>query len=100
MDYLLNEQQQMIIDTAREIANEKIIPVRAELDEQNRFPREILHDIAKADLFSIFVPEEYGGEAIFVPVSMDYQRWGVADLQHSRPDRSQQGRTWSVDFYS
>lgn len=51
----------MIIDTAREIANEKIIPVRAELDEKNQFPREILQDIAKADLFSIFVPEEYGG---------------------------------------
>jgi len=61
VDYFFTEQQQMIIDTAREITNEKIIPVRAELDEQNRFPREILQDIAKADLFSIFVPEEYGG---------------------------------------
>ncbi|NLX17960.1 MAG: acyl-CoA dehydrogenase [Desulfobulbus sp.] len=61
MDYFFTEQQQMIIDTAREITNEKIIPVRAELDEKNQFPREILEDIAKADLFSIFVPEEYGG---------------------------------------
>lgn len=61
MDYFFNEQQQMIIDTAREIAAEKIIPARAELDEKNQFPREILEDIAKADLFSIFVPEEYGG---------------------------------------
>ena len=61
MDYFFTEQQQMIIDTAREITNEKIIPIRAELDEKNQFPREILQDIAKADLFSIFVPEEYGG---------------------------------------
>jgi len=61
VDYFFSEQQQMIIDTAREITNEKIIPVRAELDEKNQFPREILQDIAKADLFSIFVPEEYGG---------------------------------------
>lgn len=61
MDYFFTEQQQMIIDTAREITNEKIVPVRAELDEKNQFPREILEDIAKADLFSIFVPEEYGG---------------------------------------
>jgi butyryl-CoA dehydrogenase len=61
VDYFFTEQQQMIIDTAREITNEKIIPVRAELDEKNQFPREILQDIAKADLFSIFVPEEYGG---------------------------------------
>lgn len=61
MDYFFTEQQQMIIDTAREITDEKIIPIRAELDEKNQFPREILRDIAKADLFSIFVPEEYGG---------------------------------------
>jgi butyryl-CoA dehydrogenase len=61
VDYFFTEQQQMIIDTAREITNEKIIPVRAELDENNQFPREILQDIAKADLFSVFVPEEYGG---------------------------------------
>ncbi|WP_028584286.1 acyl-CoA dehydrogenase family protein [Desulfogranum mediterraneum] len=61
MEYFLTEEQQMIVDTAREITNEKIIPVRAELDENNQFPREILEDIAKADLFSIFVPEEYGG---------------------------------------
>ena len=61
MDYFFDETQQMIVDTAREITREKILPVRAELDEHNRFPREILHDIAKADLFGIFVPEEYGG---------------------------------------
>ena len=61
MDYFFTEQQQMIIDTAREITNEKIIPLRAELDEKNQFPRAILEDMAKADLFSIFVPEEYGG---------------------------------------
>jgi alkylation response protein AidB-like acyl-CoA dehydrogenase len=61
VDYFYTEQQQMIIETAREITNEKIIPVRAELDEKNEFPKEILQDIAKADLFSIFVPEEYGG---------------------------------------
>ena len=61
MDYFFDETQQMIVETAREITREKILPVRAELDEQNEFPREILHDIAKADLFGIFVPEEYGG---------------------------------------
>ena len=61
MDYFFDETQQMIVDTAREITREKILPVRAELDEKNQFPREILHDIAKADLFGIFVPEEYGG---------------------------------------
>ncbi len=57
----MSEEQQMIRDTAREITNEKIIPKRAELDEKNEFPTSILQDMAKADLFGIFIPEEYGG---------------------------------------
>jgi Acyl-CoA dehydrogenases len=61
VDYSFTEQQQMIIETAREITNQKIIPMRAELDEKNQFPRSILQDIVKADLFAVFVPEEYGG---------------------------------------
>ncbi len=51
----------MIVDTAREITEEKIIPIRAELDEKNAFPTALLEDIAKADLFGLFIPEEYGG---------------------------------------
>lgn len=61
MDYFLTEEQQMIKDTARELSEQKIIPKRAELDERNEFAGDILRDIAKADLFSIFIPEEYGG---------------------------------------
>mgnify|MGYP000075064374 CR=1 FL=1 len=61
MDYFISEEQQMIVDIAREIANEKIIPRRVELDEKNEFPTSILQDMAKADLFGIFIPEQYGG---------------------------------------
>ncbi len=61
MDYFLTEEQQMIVETAWEITREKILPVRAELDEKNEFATDVLKDMARADLFSIFVPEEYGG---------------------------------------
>ncbi len=61
MDYFLTEEQQMIVETARDLTREKILPVRAELDEKNEFATDVLRDMAKADLFSIFVPEEYGG---------------------------------------
>ncbi len=61
VDYFLTEEQEMIVETAREIAREKIIPVRAELDEKNEFAASIMEDIARADLFGIFVPEDYGG---------------------------------------
>ena len=61
MNYFLTEEQQMIVDVARQITEEKIIPQRAELDEKEEFPTEILKDIAKADLFGLYIPEEYGG---------------------------------------
>jgi len=61
VDYFLSEEQQMIVETAWEITREKILPVRAELDEKNEFATDVLKEMAKADLFSIFVPEEYGG---------------------------------------
>ncbi len=61
MDYLLTEEQIMIRDLARQIAEEKIVPVRAELDEQNKFPWDIMKALAQADLFGLFIPEEYGG---------------------------------------
>jgi len=61
MDYFLSEEQQMIIDISRQITNERIIPNRAELDEKDEFPREILGEMAQADLFGVPIPEEYGG---------------------------------------
>ena len=61
MDYLLTEEQVMIRDLARQIAVDKVVPVRAELDEHNKFPHDIMKAIAQADLFGLFIPEEYGG---------------------------------------
>jgi len=51
----------MIVDIARQITDERIVPARAELDEKHQFPREILNEIARADLFGVPIPEEFGG---------------------------------------
>ena len=61
MEYFLTEQQKLIKSIARRIAEERILPVRAELDEKEQFPWEIIKDIANADLFRIFIPEQYDG---------------------------------------
>jgi len=61
MDYFLSEEQIMIRDLARQIAEEKIVPVRAELDETGEFPWDIMKTLAQSDLFGLFIPEEYGG---------------------------------------
>lgn len=61
MNYFLTEEQVMIRDLARQIAEEKIIPVRAELDEKEEFPWDIMKALAQSDFFGLFIPEEYGG---------------------------------------
>jgi alkylation response protein AidB-like acyl-CoA dehydrogenase len=61
MDYFLTEEQQMIKDLARQVAEEKIKPVRAELDEKEEFPAEVMKHLAQSDLFGLVIPEEYGG---------------------------------------
>jgi alkylation response protein AidB-like acyl-CoA dehydrogenase len=61
MDYFFTEEQQMIKEIAQKIADERIKPVRAELDEKEEFPGELLKLIAQSDLFGVCIPQEYGG---------------------------------------
>lgn len=61
MDYFLTEDQKMIKDLAREIAEKHVLPVRAELDRTGEFPWDIMKILAQADMFRIFIPEQYGG---------------------------------------
>lgn len=61
MDYLFNEQQIMIRDLARQIAEEKIRPVAAHYDETEEFAWPIVKVLAESDMCGIYIPEEYGG---------------------------------------
>jgi len=63
MDYFFTEEQQFMRDVAREIADKRIRPVRAEYDESGEFPWPIVQAIAEADLFRVFIDEEYDGMA-------------------------------------
>jgi len=61
MDYLFDEIQLMVQETARKIADEKIRPVAAHYDETEEFPWDIMKVIADSDLFGIYIEEEFGG---------------------------------------
>ncbi|MCL0094929.1 acyl-CoA dehydrogenase family protein [Dehalococcoidales bacterium] len=61
MEYFLTEQQKTIKRLARRIAEEKILPVRAELDEKEEFPWAIMKELANSDMFRVFIPEQYEG---------------------------------------
>ena len=61
MDYFLTEEQREIQELTRKIAEEQVLPVRAELDEKEQFPREILDILGETGLSGVFIPQEYGG---------------------------------------
>jgi butyryl-CoA dehydrogenase len=61
VEYFLSEEQKQLKKLAREIAEEKILPIRAQLDQEGGFPHEIMKVIDKAGFPALFVPDEYGG---------------------------------------
>ena len=61
MDYFLNDEQKMIIELSRKVAQEKIAPVVEHYDETEEFPWEIVKVLSESDLFGIYIPEAYGG---------------------------------------
>jgi alkylation response protein AidB-like acyl-CoA dehydrogenase len=61
MNYFLTEEQRMIVETAREIAQKKIVPVREHYDRDGVFPWDVVKALAAADMCGLFIPEQYGG---------------------------------------
>lgn len=51
----------MLRDSVRALAEAKIAPHAAEVDEEARFPQEALDALVANDLHAVHVPEEYGG---------------------------------------
>ncbi|TBR20435.1 acyl-CoA dehydrogenase [bacterium] len=66
MDYLLSEEQKMIQELSHKIAEEKVRPVAAKYDITEDYPWEVIKAVADADLFGLFIPEEYGGMGVNV----------------------------------
>jgi alkylation response protein AidB-like acyl-CoA dehydrogenase len=61
MDYMLSEEEQIMVETAKAIAVKKMKLVRKYYDEKEEFPWEIVREISKSDLCGIYIPEKYGG---------------------------------------
>ncbi|EXU62133.1 MULTISPECIES: acyl-CoA dehydrogenase family protein [Streptomyces] len=59
--YQTSEEHEMLRASIRSLAEAKIAPFAAEVDEQSRFPAEALKALVAADLHAVHVPQEYGG---------------------------------------
>jgi alkylation response protein AidB-like acyl-CoA dehydrogenase len=61
MPHVMTEEQISVRDLARTIAEEKVKAVRAKYDEEGIFPWDIVRELAKVDLFRVFIPSRYDG---------------------------------------
>ncbi len=61
MNFNLSKEQEMVRSVMREFAKNEVEPIAAEIDETERFPRENVEKMAKANMLGIPFPVEYGG---------------------------------------
>lgn len=63
---VLTEEQELIRDSMRAFAQERLAPFAADWDRNHTFPREALNELAELGAMGMVVPEEWGG------AGMDY----------------------------
>jgi short-chain 2-methylacyl-CoA dehydrogenase len=61
VNYDLTDEQELLRQTVREFATTKVAPVAGELDREERFPYDLVAEMAELGLMGIPIPEEYGG---------------------------------------
>ena len=83
MDYKVSEAHEMIRQTVRQFAEQKIKPVAQELDEKESFSELLTNQMGALGLMGIYLPEKYGGGG------MDYLSYIIAIEELARVDGSQ-----------
>jgi len=61
LNFDLEHEHELIRDTVRRFALEKVAPVAEELDREKRFPYDLVAELAELGLMGMTIPEEYGG---------------------------------------
>ena len=64
MDLRLSEEQQLIKNTARDFARHEVAPRAKEIDEQHRYPEELVRQMAELGFMGVSVPESDTADSI------------------------------------
>lgn len=78
MDLRFTEEQEMMRKMVREFAQNEIPPYIPTMEEEERFPREIISKMAELGLMGVPIPEQYGG------AGMDFTSYIIAINELSR----------------
>src|SRR5437879_11795088 len=68
----LTDTQRQLRDTVRAFAAARVQPAAADTDRRERFPRELVAELARLGVMGCFVPERYGG------AGFDYVAYALA----------------------
>jgi butyryl-CoA dehydrogenase len=82
MNFDPTDEQRRWRDLARDFAQAEIRPRAADLDREQRFPYDIVSDMARLGLLGLTLPEEYGGSG------GDFVAYNLALEEISRADTS------------
>jgi len=61
IDFTFTEEQEMFRKAAREVAETKIAPKVAEMEETGEVSPDVVKALAEAEMMALTIPEEYGG---------------------------------------
>ena len=64
MNSLLSEEERMVHESARQYAQEKLMPRVLEANRQEIFHREIMTELGDMGLLGSTLPEQYGGAGV------------------------------------
>ena len=64
MDLALTEEQEALVRMCREFADREIRPIATKIDQEARFPAELVGRMAELGLLGIEVPIDYGGSGL------------------------------------
>ena len=81
-DLFFNQDHIMIQDMVREFAESEIMPIARKLDEEEKFPTELVKQMGELGLMGINVPEKYGGSGL------DMVAYATAVMGLARADAS------------
>jgi butyryl-CoA dehydrogenase len=71
IDFELTDEQRLVRETARDFADNEIVPRARDNDRNEHFDTELVQKIADMGFLGAIVPEEYGGRGV------DYRTYGL-----------------------
>ena len=64
MDIFLKEKHRIVRNSVKSFAQKEILPIAKEIDQEQRFPWEVVEKMGKAGYLGIQAPEKLGGAAM------------------------------------